>query len=99
MVLSAIANYEEIGLKSLLIATIIAMGVVIRYLYTSKESALNEKNKELLEAIKAKDERIISVINSHQNDLKEANNDMKLFVEKYHLFTQNLKDIVDARRL
>jgi hypothetical protein len=97
MVLSAIANYEDIGLKSLL-ATIIAMGVVIRYLYTSKESALNEKNKELLEAIK-KDERIISVINSHQNDLKEANNDMKLFVEKYHLFTQNLKDIVDARRL
>jgi hypothetical protein len=27
MVLSAIANYEDIGLKSLLIATIIAMGV------------------------------------------------------------------------
>jgi hypothetical protein len=30
------------------------MGLVIRYLYT-KESALNEKNKELLEAIKAKE--------------------------------------------
>jgi hypothetical protein len=28
MVLSAIANYEDIGLKSLLIATIIAMGVL-----------------------------------------------------------------------
>jgi hypothetical protein len=61
-------------------------------IYTSKESALNEKNKELLEALKAKDERIISVINSHQNDLKEANN-MKLFVEKYHLFTQTLKTL------
>jgi hypothetical protein len=57
MVLSAIANYEDIGLKSLL-ATIIAMGVVIRYLYTSKETALKEK-----------DDRI-RVISSHQNDLK-----------------------------
>jgi hypothetical protein len=58
MVLSAIANYEEIGLKSLLIATIIAMGGIIRYLYTSKETALKEK-----------DDRIRSNF-SHQNDLK-----------------------------
>jgi hypothetical protein len=48
MVLSAIANYEDIGLKSLLIATIIAMGVVIRYLYTSKETALNEKKEKAI---------------------------------------------------
>jgi hypothetical protein len=47
------------------------MGVVIRYPYTPKELALNEKNKELLEAT-MKDERIISVINSHPRiDLKE----------------------------
>jgi hypothetical protein len=32
---------EDLGLKSLLIATIISMGFV-RYLHTSKESALNE---------------------------------------------------------
>jgi hypothetical protein len=67
------------------------MGFVIRYLHTSKESALNEKNK-LLDAIKAKDDKILEVIKNHQNDLKEGNNDMKLFVEKYHQFTQNLKD-------
>jgi hypothetical protein len=45
MFLTAITDYEDLGLKSLLIATIISMGFVIRYLHTSKESALNEKNK------------------------------------------------------
>jgi hypothetical protein len=87
MLLSAISNYEDIGLKSLLIATIIAMGVVLKYLYTSKEQALKEK-----------DDRIREVIQSHQNDLKDANNDMKIFVEKYHQFTQNLKDLLDVRK-
>jgi hypothetical protein len=43
MFLTAITDYEDLGLKSLLIATIISMGFVIRYLHTSKESALNEK--------------------------------------------------------
>jgi hypothetical protein len=37
------------------------MGFVIRYLHTSKESALNEKIK-LLDAIKAKDDKILEVI-------------------------------------
>jgi hypothetical protein len=87
MLLSAISNYEDIGLKSLLIATIIAMVVVLKYLYTSKEQALKEK-----------DDRIREVIQSHQNDLKDANNDMKIFVEKYHQFTQNLKDLLDVRK-
>jgi hypothetical protein len=40
---------------------------------------------------------ILEVIKNHQNDLKEGNNDMKLFVEKYHQFTQNLK-VIDVRR-
>jgi Na+/serine symporter len=62
MFLTAITDYEDLGLKSLLIATIISMGFVIRYLHTSKESALNEKNKELLDAIKAKDDKILEVI-------------------------------------
>jgi hypothetical protein len=44
MFLTAITDYEDLGLKSLLIATIISMGFV-RYLHTSKESALNEKIK------------------------------------------------------
>jgi hypothetical protein len=39
-----VTDYEDLGLKSLLIATIISMGFVIRY-HTSKESALNEKIK------------------------------------------------------
>jgi hypothetical protein len=87
MFLNAITNYEDLGLKSLLIATIIALGVVVRYLYTSKETSLKEK-----------DDRIREVILNHQNDLKDANNDMKLFIEKYHQFTQNLKDLIDVRK-
>jgi hypothetical protein len=87
MLLAAIDNYEDIGLKSLLIAVIIAMAAVIRYMNNSKEEALKEK-----------DNRIREVILNHQNDLKDANNDMKLFVEKYHLFTQNLKDLLDVRK-
>jgi hypothetical protein len=87
MLLADIQNYEDIGLKSLLIAVIIAMGAVIRYMNNSKEEALKEK-----------DNRIREVILNHQNDLKDANNDMKLFVEKYHQFTQNLKDLLDVRK-
>jgi hypothetical protein len=87
MLLAEIQNYEDIGLKSLLIAVVIAMGAVIRYMNNSKELALKEK-----------DDRIREVILSHQNDLKDANNDMKLFVEKYHQFTQNLKDLLDVRK-
>jgi hypothetical protein len=98
MFIATISNYEELGLKSLLIATIVALSFVIRYLYTSKEIAISEKTKEQSEAIKSKDERILEVIRNHQNDLKEANNDMKVFVEKYHQFTQSLKDLVDVRR-
>jgi hypothetical protein len=37
MLLADIQNYEDIGLKSLLIAVIIAMGAVIRYMNNSKE--------------------------------------------------------------
>jgi uncharacterized protein YpmS len=98
MLIATISNYEDLGLKSLLIATIIALGVVVKYLNESKDKAIKEKSQELSEAIKTKDEKIMEVIRNHQNDLKEANNDMKVFVEKYHQFTQNIKDLVDDRR-
>jgi hypothetical protein len=54
MFLTAITDYEDLGLKSLLIATIISMGFVIRYLHTSKESALNEKIKRIIRCYKGK---------------------------------------------
>jgi hypothetical protein len=44
MVLSAIANYEDIGLKSLLIATI-AMGVVIRY-HTPQRNGFKRERRQ-----------------------------------------------------
>ena len=81
-------DYESWGLKSVLIATVIALGGVIGYLYKSKERALKEK-----------DDKIMQIIKEHQADLKEANQDMKTFVEKYHQFTQQLKEVVNARGL
>jgi hypothetical protein len=54
------------------------------------------KNKELLDAIKAKDDKILEVIKTIRMTLKKVI--MKLFVEKYHQFTQNLKDLIDVRR-
>jgi hypothetical protein len=46
MVLSAIANYEDIGLKSLLIATI-AMGGGYKIPIHLKETALKEKDDRI----------------------------------------------------
>jgi hypothetical protein len=65
--------------------------------YTPQKKRHYLINKELLAALKEKT-RIREVILSHQNDLKDANNDMKLFVEKYHQFTQNPKDSADVRK-
>ncbi|PCI07067.1 hypothetical protein COB72_10920 [bacterium] len=92
-----ISNYENIGFKSILIATILALLGVVRYLYISKEKALKDKSKRVVEILKEKDDKIMAVISAHQNDLKESNSDMKEVVEKYHLFTQHLKDAVNAR--
>ena len=56
---------------------------------------LHLKKKE----IEDKDERIREVIKEHQNDLKEATKDGKELIEKYHQFTQQLKEIVNARKV
>ena len=80
-------SYEDWGVKSMLIATIIILGGVVGYLYKSKETALADK-----------DAKILAVIKEHQSDLKDSNKDMQVFVEKYHQFTQNLKDLVNERR-
>ena len=80
------ADYEALGVKSMLIATIIALVGVIAYLYKSKESALAEKDKQILQVIK-----------EHQTDLKDSNKDMQTFVEKYHQFMQQITDVVNGR--
>lgn len=79
-----IQNYDDVGVKSLLIAGIITLSGVCVYLYKSKD-----------EAIKQRDERIMKVINNHQNDLKESNTDMKTLIDRYNQFTQNLKDVLN----
>lgn len=88
MVLFQQTGYENWGIKSILIAAIVGLSSVVVFLYKSKDKALAEK-----------DEKIMAVIENHQKDLKEANNDMKVFVEKYHQFTQHLKEVVNARGL
>ena len=100
-----VENYQETGMKSLLIIAVISLVATIKFLYSSKEkaiAAMKEEMKESLkqkdDSIKQKDDRILEVIKNHQNDLKESNNDMKLVIEKYHEFTKNIKDLVDVRK-
>lgn len=90
-------NYEGWGLKSVLIGGIIGLATAVGFLYKSKESAIEKKDIAMQKALDEKDAKIMEVINNHQKDLKEANNDMKIFVEKYHQFTQQLKEVVNAR--
>ena len=84
MILSTSAPVE---LLSSLVVAITALSGAVVYLYRSKETALKEK-----------DRRILDVIDSHQRDLRDANNDLKEFVNKYHEFTQHLRDIVNDRK-
>jgi len=92
-----LGNYEDWGIQSMLIGTIIALSGVVVYLYKSKEKGFETKDAATLKALADKDAKIMEVINNHQKDLKEANNDMKTFVEKYHQFTQHLKEVVNGR--
>lgn len=75
-----------VELISSLVVAITALSGAVIYLYKSKEAAIKEK-----------DRRILDVIDSHQRDLRDANNDLKEFVNKYHEFTQHLRDIVNGR--
>ena len=79
-------NYEDWGVQSMLIGTIVTLGGVIGYLYVSKENAL-----------KAKDDKILAVIKEHQGDLKDANKDMTHMVKKYYQFMQQITDLVNGR--
>ena len=86
-------NYETLGVKSMLIITILALVGVIVYLYKGKEKQHLDHLKNLTE----KDEKIMKIIKDHQDDLKASNNDLKTFAENYHKFTQQLKDVINAK--
>lgn len=90
-------GYEGWGVKSILIGGIIGLATAVGFLYKSKETVVQRKDDAMQAALKEKDDKIMAVIEAHQKDLKEANNDMKIFVEKYHQFTQHLKEVVNAR--
>lgn len=81
-------DYEDLGIKTILVTAIMALASVVIFLYKSKEAALKEKDAKILEVIK-----------DHQEDLKESNNDMKSLIEKYTLFTNSLKELVHANKL
>jgi hypothetical protein len=83
----AIENREDIGVISVLSFLVMALCSAIVYIYKTK-------NQEL----KSKDDRIMEVIKEHQNDLKDANNDYRDVLEKYHQFTQQIKEIANAKR-
>jgi uncharacterized protein HemX len=95
--IAANPDYEDLGIKTILITAVISLSVVIRYLYKQNEKALKEKDEAHQKEIKEKDDKIMEVVKNHQNDLKENNNDMKSFVEKYHQFTNQIKDLVHGK--
>jgi uncharacterized protein YlxW (UPF0749 family) len=77
-------DYEDIGIKTILITAVISLSVVIRYLYKQHAKELKEKDeahqkqREEKREIKKKEERIMAVIKDHQNDVKEFNTDKKI---------------------
>lgn len=92
------SNYEEWGLKSILIAAIIALGTVVGYLYKSKEKALTEQGTRYQAIIADKDKKIMEVIKDHKDDLKATNTDYAALLDKYNDFTHRIKDIANAGR-
>lgn len=65
-------DYESWGIKSMLIATIIALGAVIGFLYKQNNALQKESRNELKETIE-----LIKSIN-----------------EKYHQFTDTIKEML-----
>jgi len=77
------ATYENMTLKVAMAVTIVALVYALRYVYKHKEKTIKEK-----------DDKILEIIKHHQDDLKEANNDYKRIVDNYHLFTQQIKEVI-----
>lgn len=77
------ADYEDLTLKVALCLAVVSLVFAIIYLFKYKEKSIREKDKKILELIK-----------EHQDDLKEANQDYKRIIDNYHLFTQQLREIV-----
>ena len=97
VLLQAKTNYEDLGLKSALVLTIIALFGVVSYLYKGKEKIIKEKDEQMASAIREKDAQIMSVIKDHQDDLKAENQTMKDITDKYYQFTQSIKEMVNAK--
>jgi chromosome segregation ATPase len=95
--LATVTEYEDLGIKTLLITTVLVLVAVIRHLYKEHQKDLKEKDEAHQKEIREKDARIMEVIKEHQNDLKENTNDMKSFLEKYHQFTNQIKDLVHGK--
>jgi uncharacterized membrane protein len=97
-------DYEDMGVKTLLITAVISLSVVIRYLYKERgilddkhAAALKEKDEKHLTAIKEKDAKIMEVVSDHQDDLKLTKSDMKEVITMYHKFTDEIKSLVNGK--
>ncbi len=105
IIIQAVSDYESIGLKSLLISSVLGLIAVVRYLYKSKEDGFKDKIDFLEKTIEEKDaaitkkeESIITIMENHKNDYKEANNDFKLLLEKNIGFMEQLKSAIKNER-
>lgn len=75
-------SYEDIGFKTVLIITIIALCAVIRHLHND--------NKKL-------NSRIGEIYENHKTDLQDANKDFFILADKFQSLVTQLKDIVKGR--
>lgn len=88
------ADYETLGVRTMLVITILFLCGVIAYLYKSKEAALKNKDIMFLELVKKLQEDIKEATKDHQSDLKAATMDLQTMLDKYHQFMQNIKEII-----
>lgn len=89
-------DYESLGVKSMLIITIIALCGVITYLYKQNIKNVKDKDSFYQGVIDEKEKQILDLIKEHKSDVKEASNDYKVLAEKFYSFTQQLKDLMNS---
>jgi uncharacterized protein HemX len=103
-----IASRNDYSVSGILLLIVIGLALWIYFITKShtkstenKDAAhikfLEQKNADHALAIKEKDEQIMKVIDEHKADLKDANKDYQVLVDKYHIFTDKVKAIADGK--
>jgi len=91
------ADYEALGIKSILISAIVGLSGAVAYLYVSKEKALEKKDEILMTIIREHKEDIKLVTKDHETDMKGWITDVQTFTSNYHVFMKQVTDLANGR--